>query len=60
MQSLDGFLEAIKELKKAPPISTQEYWKRVNKISAEEQIAFLQEEKKLIMNEELFHRRFTI
>ena len=53
-------LEALKRLKGHPPISSEEYWERVNKLSKEEQIAFEEETKKLRMSWLDFHKPFTL
>jgi len=58
--SLDGFLEAIRALKRdVPSIDTEEYWREVNAISAKEQRAFTEECKRLTDYKD-FHRSFTM
>jgi hypothetical protein len=60
MDNLDSFLAVLRDFKKEPGLSVEEYWAEVNKISAEEQKAFLEEHKKLTLSDDLFHRCFTM
>ena len=58
--SLDGFLEAIKALKRdVPSIDTEEYWREVNAIAAKEEKAFTEERKRLTDYKD-FNRHFTM